>query len=1261
MAVNRSRPAFSIVWWSAFTCLIVGLGADNVSVSASATTMASAPTQCDYPTGPAKFIMPIIDKGHRSPQEHLPYAVMLDLFFRGHFDTSAKTIIGESETWYKIHDLHPCLRVDVKLVPDMDNPRLTMQNSRRYFYSEGQEIRTHTAFYSADPFVHFYAGQEADAEHIIHVSPSVEPGVESATNYPNFFRAAPSRSYIFQPMWGFYKLYAWRAVLVIHSMDSRMQSQFEKLLNTMNQWNVPPSYITAASLTTMIPFPAATIFSLIQSLRTKPVRLLFGFLTYGSEHKTKLGISYIDQVLELQMNAGMWLPTYQIVSTREFHQAGIFQNSTVRALIGTSSYGSFFFSESHLLEPTVLAARLPRFSWWMGKAGQLGAIDLNKQNVQETYGLNDWPSSVLQTVLHRSSDEGGLPGLLFSMSTDLARESWFKMDTAMRQLMAHNCFLRGGGNLTVRDAPLFKSCLDSVSQDTKSFAFEMAFDENREMEEIQHLFGPVSTFDLTTNALVQDWWNPVVWSEGPPDYSRATGACVKAGRSTGHSAPVWGNGIQLDDAPKALRNCTPGMTKTDVLGKCEWCQAGRYASQYDAEECIQCSPGKISGAGAAECEECPPGSEARESGSQRCVSCPPGSFSKTVASSTCEFCQLGAFADVRGATACTRCDAKYTTENIASQNETDCVCPRGSYFSENKCISCMKGLACGDGWPQNWAALGGTVVLDESYFSLESAPYEAYVCHAPTQQSDGRCPGGPPSTCSDGLVGLVCNKCSKTGYHIVDGKCEQCSPHLKLVLLFATLAGLLLIVAAFYVTNSPLAVNASHKQDIMVFIGLAITIFQVFGVLKQMQVRWPVVMHDFMGSSSSAFTLDAQAISLTCAVGDDAVIQYLVQAFVPYVLIAMTAALGFTSRVIARACGKAWMAWSVSKCLNVIGQVLQALFIAFCQIMVRPLQCYDHPNDKRSMVMFPEVLCWQSDDHTLLTMIAAGILLFFILPYVAWCVWGCWKAPMKSATKDAAFLECFRFLFYRFRPDCWWWGLIFLVRQTLLAFAAAIPSSNAHAQLFYIGVVLTLYIFFTAMFWPWISTELSIVDFGTSLMLLLILMCSSQFLPNTAEGGRVSLLVIMFIALACVILRYVGIFVMSLCSNNVDEEICGETPNRLDLCQQWFEFIDVMQKQSNKETIATLCKLNTFDRYRVLSFLQGWSAMSAHHKLQLSGGKAPPRLSNIRSRTTLDKDAIGSVGSRVSQLATDSRGLESLSVEDLGYLKNKVEQKSQSP
>lgn len=55
---------------------------------------------------------------------------------------------------------------------------------------------------------------------------------------------------------------------------------------------------------------------------------------------------------------------------------------------------------------------------------------------------------------------------------------------------------------------------------------------------------------------------------------------------------------------------------------------------------------------------------------------------------------------------------------------------------------------------------------------------------------------------------------------------------------------------------------------------------------------------------------------------------------------------------------------------------------------------------------------------------------------------------------DGTFLKSSRFLFFRFRPDCWWYGCWFILRGPMLAVPMAIFTDLPQVQLFVMTAVL---------------------------------------------------------------------------------------------------------------------------------------------------------------------------------------------------------------
>lgn len=61
---------------------------------------------------------------------------------------------------------------------------------------------------------------------------------------------------------------------------------------------------------------------------------------------------------------------------------------------------------------------------------------------------------------------------------------------------------------------------------------------------------------------------------------------------------------------------------------------------------------------------------------------------------------------------------------------------------------------------------------------------------------------------------------------------------------------------------------------------------------------------------------------------------------------------------------------------------------------------------------------------------------------------------MRSKDGNPSFFKASRFLFFRFRPDYWWYGVWFILRGPLLAIPVAVFTDLPQVQTFIMTVVL---------------------------------------------------------------------------------------------------------------------------------------------------------------------------------------------------------------
>ena len=121
-----------------------------------------------------------------------------------------------------------------------------------------------------------------------------------------------------------------------------------------------------------------------------------------------------------------------------------------------------------------------------------------------------------------------------------------------------------------------------------------------------------------------------------------------------------------------------------------------------------------------------------------------------------------------------------------------------------------------------------------------------------------------------------------------------------------------------------------------------------------------------------------------------------------------------------------------------------------------PLMCYGHPNGKVSLLKHPNILC-ASEEHT--GMVMAGLaLLGECCIFLAICTYLVITAPKKLSEGSKIHLTSARFLFFRFRPDRWWYGLPVLLKGLALSMPLVAATDDPQLQAFLSVLVLVPWI-----------------------------------------------------------------------------------------------------------------------------------------------------------------------------------------------------------
>jgi hypothetical protein len=1167
-----------------------------------------------------------------------------DLDFQSTWNGTVKARWGPS--WYaRSIEMNPCLRFRPIVVDAPNDLKFTYMKAQinSFFYSDSLEIDV-LAYLPIVP-----------AENILHsgVQGKVSVGMlpmeflSDKSLYPFLFRYAEPSGDEAKVSYRYFVDFGWRSITVVYDESRDGMAKFQVFFEL---WNADNRSTNAMNIFTVpsskVPYKKAAIHAFIKMIRASTTRLLYVDIEAGwnfaSDPHCKplnLNVCFLRDMFDMNVKA----PRFQYLLTSGVVKGLEYIDDNFR--FPEVSMGRVFVEyNAHLIKPNAISIDPVNFPWALNTLmSQIFRVKPSDYaNAYTRYGIDMWMHDTWTSFWEDKVLQGrALVG--WPSSFQIMRLMYYLGDVLAFILFALNDVM-DKYQPTSKSQITTKMMADAMSSSSPTFTsfggpepYTMPYPGQKVLAE--STIWQRTWRNQTENTFI--------------DYTICcNGSYYRGGVQTFiEEVPTWSTGNTSRMPSPTLLNCTPGQYMLP-LGLCEWCPAGRFSGTYDQTACDLCPRGQMSEERSPACVECDVGRVASELQMEDCVDCIAGTYASRRGLSECSSCGLGQYSSSFAAAGCNECGGDLTTESEGSLLPTDCVCPKGTFSMEfhapnssngkvTSCEPCMLGLDCESNWPKSWNAVGNPISSAQPGFYIEvSAPYETYKCRL------GDCPGGAPGTCNLGRTGLACDTCIETGYFIKGEVCWKCPFISKLFLAMIVFLSCLGCCLAYYLANGRLTVDADNPLAMFLFLGLVVTCAQILGILQNLDIPWPDSLDGFMYGTAALFTLDATALPLQCAVGDGPVALYMVQVSLPYVILVEIVVLFFASKLLARILDRPSIAWRVGKTVNVTGQVMQALFIAFCSTMVKPLQCYRHPNNKWSMKMYPRLLCDEGGDHSSLLILAACIGFGFLLPFVTWCVWGCYKAPSESSSANTVFLERFRFLLYRFRPDCWWWGLCFLLRQTVLAFATVLVIESAHGQLFYTGATLAVYGFLVCRVWPWISGELSFIDAGAMLVLVSMMQTAAQFLPEpSTHNGRFVVLIALFFACGALLGRYFVVLVRSVLANGVFGEFGAGSLDRIKTAGSFLQWLEYMQDVPNEDVIETICRMNGFDRSSMIHLMSSWKAVSQQG---VTGGQK--RLSGVPSRIKVNKEMTSQLDRQSTRLSRSSNSVGIKPMETFGAI-----------
>lgn len=568
---------------------------------------------------------------------------------------------------------------------------------------------------------------------------------------------------------------------------------------------------------------------------------------------------------------------------------------------------------------------------------------------------------------------------------------------------------------------------------------------------------------------------------------------------------------------------------------CELCRPGSYKADEGVELCKDCPPGyALDLEGQTACLPCAAGKMASEPAQLTCQNCTEGTAAPEERSLSCTLCNRGTFADIPGSSNCTQCGEVLpgSTSSRGASHPAECQCPTKSYMQPTAgCVPCLEGLECPGGNAEPWQSAGYWVdVADLGQRQVQD--YIIYRCRDTHQ-----CPQGPLGTCAAGRHGPACNNCRDLHYPSSGGECLPCRATSGIPLIVCMCLAIAIMV--FLVVRTRMEATTSHLTVVaMVLIsGQTFTTIQTFGAVKQIQVIWPeqlLRIFEIFG----VFVFDLNWLRLPCLMSADSPLQKFALSLLVYptfVLLLLVICAG--ARLLGRPVNK-------MVAININGAFLLVFYISMTLTVMLPFQCRKNPSDFVSMAMHPGVRCFDSSEHMFMLLGASLGILVYPVGIAAWVIHA--TVTYKATARTIAGVELtrrFRFLFGRFKPECYYFGLVILISSGLVALIPILLVPLPALQVMVMAFLLVVGMIYQVWLQPWRTWLPNVTDTVLGVLRAIVVTGVAALLDDASQQMTVVICSALLTVFVCI-----SLLLLALLGTAMYRRLCPTKPFGIFLC-----------------------------------------------------------------------------------------------------------------
>jgi preprotein translocase subunit SecG len=272
------------------------------------------------------------------------------------------------------------------------------------------------------------------------------------------------------------------------------------------------------------------------------------------------------------------------------------------------------------------------------------------------------------------------------------------------------------------------------------------------------------------------------------------------------------------------------------------------------------------------------------------------------------------------------------------------------------------------------------------------------------------------------------------------------------------------------------------------------SLVQTMGVLSTINIEWTDPLKSLL-KAMSLVAFDIDIIHPNCLMDSDPVIKFLIRIII---ILGALIFLVVLHLIVVVSLHKGEFRNQMPYLIASIGTVLFCFFLSVVTSALSAVHCNEHPNGLQTLWAYPSLLCWEGGKHDSLVVLSAFALLI-PASFLAAALWALWVFPQRVRNADMYYFKCWGYLFFRFKPQTYYYGVLVLLRNAIVACS---PLFHEVVVQVFVSLLTLLGNFAIALYVkPWVHYAATLFDVMLLFSMIMFCVIGLAFLQNTEPDG----------------------------------------------------------------------------------------------------------------------------------------------------------------